>query len=300
MSNHLPLLRVDPTASVPLATQLSQQLAWLIASNELQTGDLLPPVRQLASDLGINLHTVRAAYQQLAADGLVTTRQGRQATVLTYDRTVVAARAPDLPSFTIGVIIPAFVPFYAPMLDGIESTAAEHSAMVLICNAREDPAAVATQLDRLIAKQVDGIIVTFPALPSTVALPPPGQRPSIVFIDQSNAPGPSVEFDLEGATLQATTHLVEHGHTRIGYLTPPVEIRNVAPKYTGFKRGLEAAGVTADPARVAAVPDFTVEAGYEGTIRLLDQPDPPTGIVAATDRLALGAMRAIASRSTLR
>lgn len=296
VSTDLPLVRVDPKAPLPLAAQVSQQLAWLIASGELEAGDPLPQVRQLADDLGINLHTVRAAYQQLEADGLVATRQGRRATVLAYDRTRVAQGAPNLPSFTIGVIIPAFAPFYAPLLDGIESTSADHRAMVFICNAREDPESVVTYLDRLVARQVDGIIITFPGLPPDTALPPPGHRPFIVYVDYPDAPGPSVEFDLEGSTLQATTHLIEHGHQRIGYLTPPLESPNVAPKHVGFNRALRAAGLTPDPRLVALLSDFTLEAGHRGTIDLLEQVDPPTGIIAANDTLALGAMHAIASR----
>ncbi len=296
MSIDLPLVRVDPKAPLPLATQLSQQLGWLIAGGELQPGDQLPAVRQLASDLRINLHTVRAAYQQLETDGLVSTRQGRRATVLAYDRTKVAAGAPDLLSFTIGVIIPTFNPFYAPLLDGIESTAAQNSSLIFTCNAREDPDSVVTYLDRLTARQVDGIIVVFAWLPPDTALPQPGHRPSIVFVDCPGAPGPGVEFDLEDASHQATSHVIEHGHQRIGYLTPPLHIANVAPKYAGYQRAVRAAGLTIDPEIVVELPSFTMEAAYEGTIHLLDQPDPPTGIVAATDSLALGAMHAIASR----
>ena len=42
-----------------------------IASGKLKEGDTLPPVRTLASELGINLHTVNKAYQILKLDGFV-------------------------------------------------------------------------------------------------------------------------------------------------------------------------------------------------------------------------------------
>jgi DNA-binding LacI/PurR family transcriptional regulator len=69
----------------------------------------------------------------------------------------------------------------------------------------------------------------------------------------------------------------------------------VAPKYAGFQRALDTAAITTDPRLVASLPNFTREASYQGTLRLLDQPRPPTAIVAANDALALGAMHAIAS-----
>jgi DNA-binding LacI/PurR family transcriptional regulator len=296
MASDTPLVRVDASAPLPLAGQISHQLAWLIASGELERGAQLPPVRLLAEELGVNLHTVRAAYQQLEADGLIAVRQGRRATVLPYDRTRVASASPDLPSFTVGAIIPAFAPFYAPMLDGIESASAGHAALVFTCNAHESSDAVLTYLDRLIAQRVDGIIITFPGLPTDTPLPPPGRRPSIVFVDSPNAPGPGVEFDLEGSARRATDHLIEHGHRRIGFLTPPIEHANVAPKFAGYERALRAAGLDVDPRLVASVPDFTIEAGRRGADRLIDLDDRPTGIVAVNDMLALGAMHAAASR----
>ncbi len=296
MESDTPLVRIDPNAPMPLAGQISQQLAWLIASGELERDAQLPPVRRMAEELGVNLHTVRAAYRQLEADGLVTIRQGRRATVLAYDRTRAALASPDLPSFTVGVIIPAFAPFYAPMLDGIESASAHHRALVFTCNAHESPDAVLTYLDRLIARQVDGIIITFPGLPPGTPLPPPGRRPSMVFVDCPDAPGPGVEFDLEGSILQATSHLIEHGHQRIAYITPPIGAANVAPKYRGYERALHTAGLAVDAQLVVPVADFTIEAGFEGARRLIDLPDCPTGVVAANDMLALGAAHAIAER----
>ena len=68
-------LRVNPTE--PLTEQLVRQLRSAIAGGELGPGAELPPVRQLANDLGINLNTVARAYRALQQDGLVHTARGR-------------------------------------------------------------------------------------------------------------------------------------------------------------------------------------------------------------------------------
>ncbi len=294
MSTGLPV-RVDSTAATPLATQLAQQLTWLIGSGQLVENEELPPVRQLAEQLGINLHTVRAAYHQLSGDGLVSIRRGRRARVLKYDRTKVRVSAADVPSFSIGVIIPEFAPFYAPMLRGIEAAAADRPAMVFICNAHDDPKTALSYLDRLVARQVDGVIVAASLLEPDVALPPAG-RPGVVFVDAPGSPSPGVEFDLEGSQFTAVRHLIEHHHQRIGYLTPPLRIPNVAPKHVGYQKALESADLPLDPELIVEVPDFEIRSGEAGANRLLDLANPPTAIGAATDNLALGAFHAITSR----
>ncbi len=294
MSNDLPI-RVDRAAQIPLASQLGQQLTWLIVGGQVPEGDQLPPVRELAGQLGINLHTVRAAYQQLSNDGLLSIRRGRRAEVLKYDRTKAKASWVDVPSFSIGAIIPEFAPFYEPLLRGIEAAAAESPTMVFLCNAHDDPKAALTYLDRLISKQVDGIVVAAPLLEPDAALPPPG-RPGLVFVDSPGSPGPSVEFDLEGSQFIATNHLLEHGHQRIGYITPPRHIPNVGPKYAGYQKALASAEMRLENELVIEVPNFQIRSGETAASRLLDLPNPPTAIAAASDDLALGAFHAITSR----
>lgn len=288
-------VRVDPTAPVPLATQLSQQLTWLIAGGQLREGDQLPAIRDLAAQLGINLHTVRAAYQQLDAAGLISIRQGRRAAVHRYDRTRAATAAADVPTFSIGAIIPGFVPFYAPLIRGIEAAAAKQPAMVFICNAGDDADTAGAHLDRLIAKRVDGIVVAGPLLPPDVALPDNGWPP-LVFIDAPDAPGPGVEFDLEASQFAATRHLIDHGHQRVGYLSAPLWAPNVAPKYSGHQAALATADLSPEPNLVAIAPDFEIASGELGAHRLLDLADPPPAIAATSDSLAFGAFHAITSR----
>src|SRR5215472_18792743 len=76
-----PVLTIDPGSRKPIYEQLADGLKALIARGELREGVTLPPVRQLAADLGVNLNTVAVAYRQLQNEGLITVRHGSGAVV---------------------------------------------------------------------------------------------------------------------------------------------------------------------------------------------------------------------------
>lgn len=65
------ILSVDLDSDVPLYQQLRDRVVEAIATGELLAGDSLPSTRQLASDLGINFHTVNKGYDALRAERLV-------------------------------------------------------------------------------------------------------------------------------------------------------------------------------------------------------------------------------------
>jgi DNA-binding transcriptional regulator YhcF (GntR family) len=72
-------LEVDPTAAVPPYEQVRAQLAGLIGTGALAPGTRLPPIRQLAGDLGVAAGTVARAYRELEGAGLIASR-GRHGT----------------------------------------------------------------------------------------------------------------------------------------------------------------------------------------------------------------------------
>ncbi|HEV2405145.1 MAG TPA: GntR family transcriptional regulator [Ktedonobacterales bacterium] len=80
----------------PIYLQIRDQVVEAIASGELAPGATLPTIRQLALDFGINLHTVRKAYDLLRDEGFVQIKRKVGATVLATPRT--PASMSDWPS----------------------------------------------------------------------------------------------------------------------------------------------------------------------------------------------------------
>jgi len=72
---------IDETDPRPIYAQVAEEIRGLIARGELGEGAQLPPVRQLASDLGVNLNTVATAYRELQGEGLLSIRHGAGAVV---------------------------------------------------------------------------------------------------------------------------------------------------------------------------------------------------------------------------
>lgn len=68
---------VDFESGVPIYMQLVDRIKQMVVSGQLQPGQQLPTMRQLAADLRINYNTVGRAYTILDQDGVISTQQGR-------------------------------------------------------------------------------------------------------------------------------------------------------------------------------------------------------------------------------
>ena len=197
---------------------------------------------------------------------------------------------------TLGLILPdSSNPFFAEVARSIEDAAFQLGYSVILCNTEGEGHRELLYVDVLSKKQVDGIIFVATG----------DQGDSLDFLQRQALPVLVVDRDLPeihaDAVLtdnrqggcQATGHLIELGHRRIGCISGPSHLTPSADRTIGYRKAMEDAGLHA-PEELILRGDFHPESGRVATAALLALPEPPTAIFACNDLMALGALRAAA------
>jgi len=70
-------IEIDLESGVPIYMQIVERVKQMVVSGQLQPGQQLPTMRQLATDLRVNYNTVGRAYLILDQEGIISTQQGR-------------------------------------------------------------------------------------------------------------------------------------------------------------------------------------------------------------------------------
>jgi DNA-binding LacI/PurR family transcriptional regulator len=102
----------------------------------------------------------------------------------------------------------------------------------------------------------------------------------------------TVDAENRDGARQAVAHLVALGHQRIASILGPQQMAVSLDRRDGYKQALMEAGIAIDPAMLVEG-DFSQESGYRAMQRLLALPSRPTAVFAASDAMALGALRAL-------
>jgi len=288
LTDALSELRLDPSSDLTIVGQIRMQLTLLIADGRLEPGSRLPAVRVLADALEVNVNTVRAAYAKLEEDGIVATRHGVGTIVQPLAGGTLRGGGTRYLSNTVGVIIAGLDPFYLELLRGIESKAEQQGTLILIVAAHDTADRATAAIRQLAARGAEGIIAASIGWPDRGT--PESSLPPIVYVDQPDRKGETLVFDAERAGYDLTRHVLEHGHARIGFVSPPLEWPNLGPIFDGHRRALSEANLGDESTELAIVEDFGVAAGRRGLRELLERPDRPTAIIAMSALLAVGVL----------
>ncbi len=70
-------IKIDFQSGIPLYEQIAHKILGLLERGELKANDQLPPIRNLADELGVNFNTVARAYRLLDQGSVISTQQGR-------------------------------------------------------------------------------------------------------------------------------------------------------------------------------------------------------------------------------
>lgn len=107
---------------------------------------------------------------------------------------------------------------------------------------------------------------------------------------------PAVVPDNLGGAHAITRHLLDLGHRRIGFIRGPSKYWTLSERLAGFMLALQQAGVWPDQALIPPRVSHAEEKGYGEMRLLLELPEPPTAVVAVSDKAAIGAYRAAQER----
>lgn len=193
-------------------------------------------------------------------------------------------------SFFAGVIVPDIgIGFYARTLKGAQDALERAGYQVLVMNTERQADREAEALRTLVAHRVQGILLaTSGGLDHDLPVP-------VVCFDnlvRGNVAGNVARANREGVAL-LVDHLVDHRHERIAYLGAPPRLTSGIERLEGFRAAMAAAGRAVPPEYVEVGDDlWSVDSATDATRRLLAQRPRPTGLVAASDTLAVGAIQA--------
>lgn len=195
---------------------------------------------------------------------------------------------------TIGVVIPDITnPFYPSVFRGIEAAARTAGYSLLLGNSNESAEQERVELETLVSRRVDGILLACSS-GSRFSNEPAFGRVPVVFVDRipDDVRAAAICTDNPKAAQIATRHLVGLGHRRIALLAGDTTLSPHAERLEGFRQAMRRSKLQVSKEFICTG-GVQVEEGQEAAARLLTCRMPPTAIIASNGKLLLGLLRAI-------
>jgi LacI family repressor for deo operon, udp, cdd, tsx, nupC, and nupG len=194
----------------------------------------------------------------------------------------------------IAVIVPSILnPFYSEIYHAIRIECLARGYTPVLYTTDENMEVLRSVLVNVGASHVDGAILCFLDEEEIIKrLEELETRTPVALMSWhvQSTKFSCVVVDVHSAILMATNHLIGLGHQRIGYVGGRLTRSISQEKLRAFKTAMAAAGL---PLREELIVSdhFRFETGYVATRAFMQQKEPPTGIVAANDVLAIGCVK---------
>ena len=194
---------------------------------------------------------------------------------------------------TIGVAISALSNHYfSETVHAIESECAKHGYMMLFVDTHDDPEQELRVVTALHHRRVDGVILAPSNDSKALEYLRTNQIPAVLVDRMMSAQFDQVGVENTQATQALITHLIGHGHRRIGFIAGRTGFSTTDERVAGYKAALQAAGLAFDP-QLLVNGGSNTEPARQATVQLLGLDAPPTAIMAGNNLMTLGAMHAL-------
>lgn len=258
-----------------------------------------PTLKDLAQQLGLSVPTVSRALNGYP-DISEATRQRveRAAAAIGYRPNPIARQLRTQRTDTVGLVIPGargqFAdPFFLGFLEGVGTALREAGLYLLVTSAPPGPDELQIYHRWVEDRRVDGFIIGRTRVHDERVSYLLETCTPFVCHGRTSMAHSHAYLDIDGRAgfFKAANHLIDMGHTRLGFVGAPHEFQFAHHRLAGFHDALSARGLPLmeDWVRYG---DLTETSGYDVALTLLSRNPRPTALLCANDAMALGALHA--------
>ena len=227
-------------------------------------------IRKVADLAGVSTATVSHVINDTrVVSAPLTARVLNAMEQLDYHPDVVARSLRRRETLTLGLIVPSVeIPFFARVAAGIEAAANDVGYSVILCNTGWSLAREIHYLNNLLARRVDGLLCISLAM-TAEHIAPVLRRDTPVVVFERTMPGvevDAVEIDNFQGAFDATAHLLDLGHRRIGCITGLANSNLNEERIHGYRQALAERGIPFDPT-LLRTGDYSAAAGVRDIAR---------------------------------
>ncbi|MFV8368424.1 LacI family DNA-binding transcriptional regulator [Flavobacterium sp. LB2R40] len=257
-----------------------------------------PTLKEIASQLGISITTVSKALKGYSD----VSQQTKNAVVdlankLNYTPNSFAVNLRTKESKTIGLIIPTVVHhFFSNVIEGILEEAEKRNYMVIILQSNEKLDLEKKQINLLLNKRVDGILISlsnetgeFDHLKAILS-----NDTALVLFDKiaKIVNCSKVSINDKKAAYDAVCYLIKKGYKKIAHFRGSYLPQNAIDRFLGYKKALEDNDIPYNPSLVFVCENnMDFEDGYENAKKVVAEHPEIDAIFAVTDLVAIGVIK---------
>ncbi|WP_162606381.1 LacI family DNA-binding transcriptional regulator [Jiangella asiatica] len=256
----------------------------------------------MAERAGVSLATAaRVLRSEASVNEVLAERVHKAAAELNYVPNMVARNLRRGSGNTIGCVIGEMLdPYFAEIAESVTVRAEEaHSMMAIVSNMQRSAQLELKHCRQLWEQRVDGLIIAgggfdqrthaekFTALVKQIT----AAGVVVVTLSPRLVDVPSFTVDNGAVGALMANHLVGYGHKQVGIITGPPNSETTTQRLRGMENVLRDAGAHVHVKHA----DYSPESGSEATAELLTERPEVTGILAAADSMAVGAIGGVQS-----
>ncbi|CAM2810230.1 LacI family DNA-binding transcriptional regulator [Flavobacterium frigoris] len=253
-------------------------------------------LKEIAIKLGISITTVSKALKNYSDVSQKTKNAVIElAQELRYTPNSFAVNLRTKESKTIGLIIPEVMHhFFSNIINAIIDEAEKNGYLVIILQSNESLTLEKKQVELLINKRVDGILMSLSNESNNddhIKQIVERNIPFVMFDKISKLCNCSkVIIDDQKAAFNAVQHLIDNGCKKIAHIRGPLNPQNAIDRYIGYKKALEKNNIPFDSKLIYTCENVTFQEGIDFAEQIINEHPDVDGIFAITDLVAVGVL----------